>query len=325
MGVDQFGSTTITKVRIGGTAGVEATEDFEVDGNGVITGTLTVGGVNGIVGSVGATDNRLVRSDGTGTKTVQSTGITVDDSNNVSGVGTLGCGAITCSAGISGTTGTFSSTLSVTGNTAAGGSANATTNLDINGTADSNRSLRFLSAGTAKWRLYSAATSDSFSFRNLTLSADAFSISNSVNTMSIGATLLMTGIRNVTATGNASNPEPAAGTYTPTLTSVANVDSTTAAVCHATRQGNDVHIEGSLAVDVTATTTLTKIGISLPVASAFAAATDANGSGGCTNVAVTTAPEVYADATNDRLELAFTSASTGSHTIRFSVDYTVKN
>lgn len=49
----------------------------------------------GIGGSVGATDNRLVRSDGTGGSTVQSTGITVDDSDNVSGVGTLGCGAIT--------------------------------------------------------------------------------------------------------------------------------------------------------------------------------------------------------------------------------------
>lgn len=43
----------------------------------------------GIGGSVGATDNRLVRSDGTGGSTVQSTGITVDDSNNVSGIGTL--------------------------------------------------------------------------------------------------------------------------------------------------------------------------------------------------------------------------------------------
>jgi len=51
----------------------------------------------GIGGSVGSTDNRLVRSDGTGTLTVQSTGITVDDSNNVSSVGTIECGAITSS------------------------------------------------------------------------------------------------------------------------------------------------------------------------------------------------------------------------------------
>ena len=37
-----------------------------------------------IGGSTGATDNRLVRSDGTGGKTIQSTGITVDDSGNIS-------------------------------------------------------------------------------------------------------------------------------------------------------------------------------------------------------------------------------------------------
>lgn len=64
----------------------------------------------GIGGSVGATDNRLVRSDGTGASTVQSTGITADDSNNVSGVGTLGCGAITTTGGISVTGGGLSGT-----------------------------------------------------------------------------------------------------------------------------------------------------------------------------------------------------------------------
>lgn len=52
----------------------------------------------GIGGSVGSTDNRLVRSDGTGGSTVQSTGITVDDSNNVSGVGTLSVGSGSVSA-----------------------------------------------------------------------------------------------------------------------------------------------------------------------------------------------------------------------------------
>jgi len=51
----------------------------------------------GIGGSVGSKDNRLVRSDGTGGSTVQSTGITVDDSNNVSGIGTFSSGVITAS------------------------------------------------------------------------------------------------------------------------------------------------------------------------------------------------------------------------------------
>lgn len=42
----------------------------------------------------GLTDNRLVRTDGT-VGAYQQSGITVDDSNNVSGMGTLSCGAIT--------------------------------------------------------------------------------------------------------------------------------------------------------------------------------------------------------------------------------------
>jgi hypothetical protein len=59
-------------------------------------------------------DNRLVRTDGTSFG-LQQSGITVDDSNNVSGIGTIGSGAITSTGGIAGTTGTFSSTLSASG------------------------------------------------------------------------------------------------------------------------------------------------------------------------------------------------------------------
>jgi hypothetical protein len=40
-------------------------------------------------GTTGATDNRLLRSDGTGGLTIQSSAVTVDDSGNMSGVGTL--------------------------------------------------------------------------------------------------------------------------------------------------------------------------------------------------------------------------------------------
>lgn len=45
--------------------------------------------IGGIGGSAGATDNRLVRSDGVGGKTLQATGVSVDDSNNVTGLGTI--------------------------------------------------------------------------------------------------------------------------------------------------------------------------------------------------------------------------------------------
>lgn len=53
-------------------------------------------GASAIGGSTGATDNRLLRADGTGGSTLQNSTILVDDSGNTSGIGTLATsGAIT--------------------------------------------------------------------------------------------------------------------------------------------------------------------------------------------------------------------------------------
>ncbi|NJO48246.1 MAG: hypothetical protein HC840_00860 [Leptolyngbyaceae cyanobacterium RM2_2_4] len=49
--------------------------------------------VSDIYGSLGGTDNVLVRSDGTGGKTIQGTTITIDDSMNVGNVGSMAIGA----------------------------------------------------------------------------------------------------------------------------------------------------------------------------------------------------------------------------------------
>lgn len=50
------------------------------------------GNVGVIGGSTGASDNRLLRSDGTGGATLQSTGITADDSDNLTGVASITVG-----------------------------------------------------------------------------------------------------------------------------------------------------------------------------------------------------------------------------------------
>lgn len=66
-----------------------------------------------VAASAFATDNRVLRSDGTGVS-AQSTGITVDDSNNVSGIGTLGLtGAVTISANSAAITHSGSTTLAI--------------------------------------------------------------------------------------------------------------------------------------------------------------------------------------------------------------------
>jgi len=54
-----------------------------------------------IGGSTGSNDNRLLRANGTDGATVQDSAITVDDSGNASGLGTVGCGAITSSGNLS--------------------------------------------------------------------------------------------------------------------------------------------------------------------------------------------------------------------------------
>lgn len=61
---------------------------------------VPAGATGTIGGSTGGTDNRLLRSDGVGGTTLQNTGITVDDSDNVSGVTSIDIGG----AGVSDTT-----------------------------------------------------------------------------------------------------------------------------------------------------------------------------------------------------------------------------
>ena len=53
--------------------------------------TLSSGGGGGgsIGGSTGSNDNRLIRANGTGGSTIQASGITVDDSDNMSGIGNI--------------------------------------------------------------------------------------------------------------------------------------------------------------------------------------------------------------------------------------------
>lgn len=123
-------------------------------------------------------------------------------------------------------------------------------------------------------------------------------------------------------TGNLSAANLTSGTYTPTLTGVTNVTSSTPANCQYIRNGNTVIVYGSLQV----TTTLavaTEVDISLPVASNIAAATDANGVGNASS-AIGTNGYVDGDATNDRARLNFIGLAVGgSGTIFFSFSYTI--
>lgn len=105
-------------------------------------------------GPLTTTDNRLPRFDGT-EGLIQSSGITVDDSNNISGAGTIASGAITSTGAISGTNLTASGTLGVTG--AATFSSTVTASSTITGPAG-NSTTPGVRVGTNSLGLYEVAS-----------------------------------------------------------------------------------------------------------------------------------------------------------------------
>ncbi len=118
-------------------------------------------------------------------------------------------------------------------------------------------------------------------------------------------------------------PVFASSTYTPTLTSVANVAASTAYACQYLRVGATVTVSGKLDLDPTGATTLTQLGISLPIASSLAAAEQCGGTAVAPAVAGYCAA-ILADATNDRAELNFTTAAdVANRSWWFSFTYTV--
>lgn len=70
-----------------------------------------------------------------------------------------------------------------------------------------------------------------------------------------------------------------AGTYTPTLTNIANLDASTAYSCQYLQVGSVVTVSGRVDIDPTTTLTSCSLDISLPTASTFTAANQCGGTG----------------------------------------------
>lgn len=115
------------------------------------------------------------------------------------------------------------------------------------------------------------------------------------------------------------------GTYSPTLTSISNVDATTTHLCHYYRVGNVVTVSGAIDIDPTTTATLTQATISLPIASLFAddfelagTSTTTYGGGG-----VSEAATLRADPTNEVAEIRFNAVSTSNQRWFFMFTYRI--
>jgi hypothetical protein len=127
-------------------------------------------------------------------------------------------------------------------------------------------------------------------------------------------------IHNLT-TGNINS-----GRYTPTITSVANVASSTSASCCYVRVGNIVTVSGYIRITPTAAAnTQTSFRINLPISSNLAVGNDLGGSGTAWRTGVATpAVVVTGDSGNDAAYFDYSAQSTAENVVGFNFQYEVK-
>lgn len=120
---------------------------------------------------------------------------------------------------------------------------------------------------------------------------------------------------NAGAVAGTTNQHIASGTYTPTMTNFANCSAATAnGTWKWTRVGNVVTFSGNFSVTITAGSTVTQIGVSLPIPSNLAGANDLNGAVSNLNAGTTLASAAFCngDGTNDRANVQFSSGTGGA-------------
>lgn len=118
------------------------------------------------------------------------------------------------------------------------------------------------------------------------------------------------------------SPKLASGTYTPTLFNVANLSASTAYQCQYMRLGDTVTVSGMVDIDPILAATSTQLGISIPVASNFAANED------CAGVAFSYAiagqgAAIIADGANDRAQLQYIAGDITNQSMLFTFSYQI--
>jgi hypothetical protein len=110
------------------------------------------------------------------------------------------------------------------------------------------------------------------------------------------------------------------GTYTPSLTNISNLDSSTAYVCQRFRLGLIGFVSGAVDVNATAAGD-TRLGISFPIASNLSAAIECAGSGTSSDVQQSVA--IFGDAVNNRAEMRWQAVDGSTHTVWFMFMYQI--
>lgn len=130
----------------------------------------------------------------------------------------------------------------------------------------------------------------------------------------------------ITVTQNAADitiaaPTVLGGTYTPTLTNTTNIASSTAFQCQYMRVDGVVTVSGKVTVDPSSSGAITRLGISLPVASNLGTDQDLAGTGSCTDIQQ--AAGIMSDSTNNRANLEFFSTSSTARDWYFQFMYEI--
>lgn len=113
------------------------------------------------------------------------------------------------------------------------------------------------------------------------------------------------------------------GTYTPTLTAVANVASSTSYVTQYMRVGDVVTVSGHIQITPTAANTDTRIRMALPIASNLGSQ-GVGGAGACLSTGLFGEPiGVTSDITNDEADFRCRPTTTGARTYGFSFTYRI--
>lgn len=265
--------------------------------NSTVTVSITANGVTFAKIQQVSTD-RLVGRDTAGTGNLEQLTVT-------GGVEFTGAGGIQRSA--------------LTGDVTASAGSNATT---IANNAVSDAKLRDSAAVSVIGR----STNSSGDPADIAASANGQVLRRTSDVVGFGAIDLADGtnaVSGVLATANGGTGMATShGTYTPTLTGVANVAASTAYAAQWLRIGNTVLVSGRVDVDPTLTATSTQLGISLPVASNLAAANECAGSAGCPTIAGQSAA-ILGDAANNRAQMEWLAGDITNQPMYFVFSYLV--
>lgn len=177
------------------------------------------------------------------------------------------------------------------------------------------------------WQSTGSGIGGKFVVRTATQSATGTTLNALVTRLDIdeNANIRAYGLHNnATAQWSAANQDIRSGTYTPTLTWVTNVSSSTARKCQWMRVGNVVTVSWQMEVTPTANNAETTIWISLPVASNFGTAYECGWAGyTMANTINWHGTSIYADAANNRAEMDYFETHWAGDIFSFSFTYEV--